>query len=150
MSKLEFRSANAPGSVGRLAGRINYRTDSAPLTGNGRASFIERIEPGAFTETLSSKTSVVLTAGHRSDDPLAVLARWPSGGLTLRDTAEGLEWEAVLPDTTAAKDIVQLVRSGAINSHSFEFSIRPGGDRWERSDDIDRRFITSASLLEIN
>jgi HK97 family phage prohead protease len=149
-SPIELRSATAPGSVGTLAGRVNYNSPSAPLSGHGRASFVEIIAPGAFAATLRAKTAIVLTAGHRSDDPLAVLARWPSGGLTLRDTAAGLEWSAVLPDTRAARDLVALVKAKAIVGASFEFRVLSGGERWERVGGIERRTITAAELVEIN
>ena len=75
----------------------------------------ERIEPGAFGEV--DQLDVVLNMQHQRGRPLTRTG----AGLTLRDSAERLEVEAVLPSTRDSDDVLELVKSGVLRGLSAEF-----------------------------
>ena len=134
---------------GILHGKLFYGVPSVEIQERGK-TFTEFVSSGAFKRSLGASRDVILTAGHQSEDPLACLARWPNGGLTITDTATGLEWSATLPNTATARDLHALVQRGVIKGASFEFCVEPGGDRWEKRGGKDVRIITAAQLIEIN
>jgi HK97 family phage prohead protease len=57
------------------------------------------------------------------------LARTKGATLTVREDSDGISFEADLPDTQDARDVVQLARAGVISSMSFSFNYSPGGYR---------------------
>jgi HK97 family phage prohead protease len=101
--------------------------------------FREVLEPGAFRTALNKPgLDVVLNWNHDDTQPLARTGR----NLVLRDTAEGLAFEAELPNTQLARDAVELVRTGVVSECSFRFSMDGGQDRWERRLGEHYRFIS--------
>ena len=106
--------------------------------------FIERIAPGAFAKTLRDrKRDIRLFVNHDSN---LVLASRNSGTLRLSEDAVGLRVEADLPNTTAGRDIAELMRTGVVDKMSFGFQVDKRGDRW--SDDGMERVLTSVRLFE--
>jgi HK97 family phage prohead protease len=106
--------------------------------------FIERIAPGAFSKTLRDrKRDIRLFVNHDSN---LVLASRNSGTLRLSEDAVGLRVEADLPNTTAGRDIAELMRTGVVDKMSFGFQVDKRGDRW--SDDGMERVLTSVRLFE--
>ncbi len=89
--------------------------------------FRERVEPGAFSETIRSDDVVALF----NHDPNLLLGRSRNGTLTLAEDARGLLMDVRLPDTTNARDTWELVKRGDVNGGSFGFEVLE--DRWERS-----------------
>lgn len=85
----------------------------------------EEVAPSAFNNTLN-RSDIFLLWQHDMATPLA---RTGAGNLNLRVTELGLEYEATLPDTQAARDAAVLVRSGVVNKMSFGFTVPPGGDK---------------------
>lgn len=145
-------SEKKAGYIGAIRSAIPYSSDSGEIrergANNGRP-FTERIAPGAFARSLEKPGDIMAFAGH-TDDPLASLAR-AGAGLTFSDTADGLQWEALVPDTTACRDLLNLIESGVIKGASFEFAIRGAdGERWEKRDGRDIRTITDAQLFAVN
>ena len=140
------------GNVGAVIGIIPYNSDSGELRDRGLNQgrpFREQIAPGAFTRSISEDKDIMGFIGH-TDDPLASFAR-AGANLTFTDTADGLQWEAVAPDTTACRDLMRLVDSGVIKGTSFEFSLRSAdGEKWEKRDGTDLRTITDARLYAVN
>ena len=82
----------------------------------------ERIEAGAFVPL----GDVILNASHDRTTPLA---RTGGAGLELTDTAERLAFSATLPDTRAADDVLELVRTGVMRGASVE--VRVTAERFE-------------------
>lgn len=140
----------AKGFIGALRGRIPYNSDSHRLSKRGRnKQFIERIAPGAFDKSMADGEIMVM-AGH-TDDPLMGLAR-NGRNLTIKSDEKAMEWEALLPDTRAGKDLLHLVEMGIINGTSFEFDVDgPDGETWDMRDArTDGRVIKRAILRALN
>jgi uncharacterized protein len=117
-----------------------FNSPSEPLP------FIERIAPGAFSKTLRErKRDIRLYVNHDSN---MVLASRNSGTLMLSEDDRGLRVEATLPDTTAGRDIRELMRTGVVDKMSFGFQVDRRGDRW--SDDGMERVLTSVRLFEVS
>jgi HK97 family phage prohead protease len=101
--------------------------------------FRESIVPGAFRRSLSSGADILALANH---EPSQVLARTSATTLRLAEDSKGLHFEIdTLPDTSYARDMLELVRSGNAGGCSFAFTLPPGGDHWEGR---------SRSLLDVN
>jgi HK97 family phage prohead protease len=116
-----------------------FNSDSEPLP------FTERILPGAFKRSLKSRNEVKLFKNHNMDD---VLASTRSKTLRLSEDSNGLLAEAVLPNTTAGRDLAELMKRGDVHSMSFGFSVPPKGDRW--SDDGSVRELKEIRLHEVS
>jgi HK97 family phage prohead protease len=144
-SEVEFRSftgeLRAEGDGNTFVGYAAvFNSPSEPLP------FIERIAPGAFSKSLRSrKQDIKLYVNHNSD---MLLASRRSGTLRLSEDERGLRVEADLPDTTAGRDIRELMRSGIVDKMSFGFQVDRKGDRW--SDDGSERVLTSVRLFEVS
>jgi HK97 family phage prohead protease len=82
--------------------------------------FVEVIRPGAFTRTLRENTDI---RGLYNHDTSVVLGRTKNSTLKLFEDETGLGFEAVLPDTQAAREAWTLVDGGYIDGCSFGFSI---------------------------
>lgn len=117
-----------------------FNSDSQPLP------FTERILPGAFSKSLRNrKRDIRLYVNHDSN---LVLASRRSGTLRLMEDERGLRVEADLPDTTAGRDIRELLRTGVVDKMSFGFTIPRGGDRW--SEDGGTRELREIALHEVS
>ena len=118
----EIRIDNAEADGMRFSGYAAvFNSDSEPLP------FTERILPGAFKRSLKSRNEVKLFKNHNMDE---VLASTRSKTLKLVEDERGLLAEAVLPDTTAGRDLAVLMKRGDVHSMSFGFSVPPKGDKW--------------------
>lgn len=116
-----------------------FNSDSEPLP------FTERILPGAFRKTLRSRNEVKLFKNHNMDE---VLASTRSKTLKLREDENGLLAEAVLPDTTAGRDLAVLMQRGDVHSMSFGFTVPDGGDNWNNKGTI--RELAEVRLHEVS
>ncbi len=119
INTLEFveRSVADGNSIGLLSGYIaRFDSDSEDLGG-----FTERIERGAFAESLATR-DVVALIGH---DHNVVVGRLSSGTLRLQEDDRGLRFEVDLPDTSAARDLKTLVTRGDLMGCSFGFTLDP-------------------------
>ena len=96
----------------RLSGWVIRYDDKAVI----RGGIVERFVPGAFGEV--GMLDVILNSHHQRTVPLA---RTGGGGLTLLDSKDGLSFRAELPSTTAADDVLALVRSKVLRGASVEF-----------------------------
>jgi HK97 family phage prohead protease len=81
-------------------------------------------------------------------DSNLVLASRRSGTLRLSEDERGLRVEADLPDTSAGRDIRELMRTGVVDKMSFGFQVDRRGDRW--SDDGMERTLTKINLHEVS
>lgn len=120
-----------------------YDKDSRELAEMGRA-FTERIARGAFDATLADGGDVKLYYNHDASMPLA---RTKSGTLSLQSDANGLAFEAVIPETTLGNDIVTLMQRGDLTGEmSFGFYVEK--DEWNKA--RTERLVTRARLVEIS
>lgn len=90
--------------------------------------FIEYIDKGALKDV--DLSGVYLVYAH---DPNRPLARVDSGTLKLKVDDTGLYFEATLPNTTLANDVLENIRVGNIKGMSFMFTAAE--DTWEFSND---------------
>jgi HK97 family phage prohead protease len=117
-----------------------FNSPSEPLP------FIERIAPGAFSKTLRERRrDIRLYVNHDSN---LVLASRRSGTLRLSEDERGLRVEADLPDTSAGRDIRELMRTGVVDKMSFGFQVDRRGDKW--NEDGTERILTSVRLFEVS
>ena len=119
----------------RLAGYAAVFNDpSVPLP------FSERIAPGAFRKTLSETPDVRLLINHEG----LPLARTKNNTLTLTEDETGLYIDALLPDTSEARDLWTLVQRGDVDQMSFAFRVIR--QSWNK--DRTERILTEVSLAD--
>ena len=99
--------------------------------------FTEEFRAGSLDFAPSGVFLNVMHVEHR------LLARYPEGGLELRDTDKALELRVRLPDTTEGRDAREMVKSGVYRGFSVEF--RAQKDRWEGT----HRIVEKAQLAAI-
>jgi len=104
--------------------------------------FTEIIEPSAVDRTLREQIDVRALNDHDMTSR-GVLGRVSAQTLRLEKDARGLRFEVDLPDTTAARDLLESVRRRDVRGASFRFDVvRPGGERWEqRAGKLTRRLL---------
>ncbi len=83
----------------------------------GDSKIRECIRPTAFNGVDTSR--VLLLADHNMGRPLARVG----AGLTLDNRPDGLYFTASLPDTTEARDMVTLLKSGVLSECSFGYTV---------------------------
>lgn len=116
----------------RVSGRLGYRQKGMLSTGSGRGSnerpLGEVIEVGAFRFSANAAKDpnrdddIIALSAHDSTRPLASVR---SGTMDVEDGPEGLDFEATLANTTAANDVLELIRTGVAAGVSFGFILPP-------------------------
>lgn len=106
--------------------------------------FMERIAPGAFSESIS-RDDVVFLINHEG----LPLGRTRSGTLELSEDDKGLKMRSVLDelDPDVAR-IVGKMRRGDLDKMSFAFSADV--QEWDESGDVPVRTIRSATLHDVS
>ena len=107
--------------------------------------FYEYITPTAFNKTLSDGADVKALWNH---DSSKLLARVKNGSLILRNQDDGLYCEAILPDTSYARDAYNLIKDEYVQTMSFGFT--PIQERVEIEDGNEVRYLTETKLSEIS
>jgi HK97 family phage prohead protease len=143
--KLEERAVDASGPVRFVGYAAVFDSPSERLWDSRRGDFVETIAPTAFTRTLSADREVRMYVNHNSD---MVLSSTRSATLSLSVDKRGLRVESELPDTSYARDLEALMRTGVVDSMSFGFSIPTGGDTW--SADGSSRELREIILHEVS
>lgn len=120
--ELEIR---AKGGRRRIRGKFRYGA-TATLADRGSVRK-ERFEPRAFKFAVDDpEREINLLRGHSFDQPLASKR---AGTLALDDSAEGLAFEATLPETAAMpsymRDTVQMIEAGLMVGISPGFRVPP-------------------------
>lgn len=108
--------------------------------------FVERIAPGAFTESLRRrKGDIKMFLNH---DERMVLGSKGAGTLRLKEDGHGLFVDADLPDNEWGRPVRDAVARGDISSMSFAFNVPRGGDEW--SADRKDRTLRNLYLHEVS
>ena len=108
--------------------------------------FREKIKRGFFTPAIG-RDDVRALFNH---DDNYVLGRTKSGTLLLEDDKKGLKVEITPPDTTYARDLLNVMKRGDVDQMSFQFVVK--NDSWDNSDmnNITRTLIEIDSLWDIS
>lgn len=105
----------------RLAGYAAVYDTATEIAG----LFREQIAPGAFADAIG-RDDVRALFNH---DANFVLGRTTAGTLRLWSDATGLRYEADLPETTWASDLMVSVTRGDVSQSSFAFEVI--SDEWD-------------------
>lgn len=152
--KVELRNITdeqkAAGYIGVISGFIPYESDSRQMRDSKGRDFVERLARGVFTQSLADNArSVVADVGHND---AALFAR-RGVNLDVTEAEDGLRYTALIPDTTAGRDLKTNVQLGIIEGTSFEFELR-GGDAGhhieKRGDGVLVRTVRNAILHRVN
>lgn len=137
----------ASGYIGVLVGHIPLNSDSVALRDrrlNNGQPFVERIASKAF----SGASDVMAMAGH-TEETLSAFAR-QGVNLTITETADELRYDALIPNTSAGRDLMELSAKQIVRGTSFEFELG-AVDKWEkRSDGTTVRTVERGTLLTVN
>lgn len=114
---------------------------------NDLGGFVEEISPEALENC--DMSDVRLLINH---DPSYVLGRTTSETLTLTVDEIGLRFDAILPNTSYAKDLYENIRLQNVNQCSFGFILNEDGDSFEKRDDgLFKRTLNSIrSLFDVS
>ena len=108
----------------------------------------ESIEPGAFSESLSSFRTIKSFINHNPTKILSTTRSEPA--LEILDSEDFLEFSAPIPPTTYGQDLVVNLKRGNIKGASFSFSISENGDRYKKMPDGTlHRTIVAAEIYEV-
>lgn len=103
--------------------------------------FVEYIEPRAFDKVMDNDVRALFNHDYNY-----LLGRTSAGTLKIWTDERGLGYEAILPDTSYAKDLAVLMERGDVTQSSFAFLVDQ--DRWEVDDEGNyTRYIESVSRL---
>jgi HK97 family phage prohead protease len=112
-----------------------FNSDSEDLGG-----FIERMAPGCFDGRLQDDVRVLF-----NHDNNYVLGRTTSGTAKLELDEKGLKYTCQLPDTSYARDLIELMERGDITQSSFAFTIED--EDWEERDGMYFRTVKRVGQL---
>jgi HK97 family phage prohead protease len=130
---------DGPAKIAGYSARFDIWTNIGP--------FMERVEPGAFTETRENDDVRALF----NHDPNIVLGRTSNETLELREDDKGLFMENTPPDTQAARDVVALIQRGDVTGQSYGFSVLE--DEWEtkeiEGEPVEHRTVKKVKLFDV-
>jgi len=106
---------------------------------NDLGGFREFIAPNAFEGRLEDDVRFLIN--HEG----MPLARTTNGTLRLSVDEKGLRYEADMPNTSTARDLMELLKNGTINQSSFAFIVEE--DSWEVKDGMNIRTIDKVARL---
>lgn len=107
---------------------------------NDLGGFREYIAPEAFEGRLDDDVRFLV-----NHDANLVLARTTNNTLRLSVDEKGLRYEADMPNTSTARDLMELLKNGTISQSSFAFTVED--DSWEMKDGMNVRTINKVSRL---
>lgn len=125
---------------------LKFNTPSKPL-GDDQAPFTETIDPHALDNV--DLSNVFMLNDH---DFTQVLASTKAGTLKLNVDNIGLHFEATLPDTTTANDVLANIQAGNISDTSFAFTVGDDGDTFTKDDNgnVTRTIKHIKSLFDVS
>ena len=116
-----------------------FNTLSADLGG-----FKEKVEPGAFAETIRTDDIVALWA----HDSKLVIARKRAGTLKLSEDRDGLAFEIDVADTEQGRGWLETIRRGDVDQASFSFVTQE--DQWETQGEDAIRTLIKVKLRDVS
>lgn len=138
-SRLAAQGGKQPKILGYAA---VFESLSEPLAGG---AFREKIEPGAFTESL--KVEDVKCLFNHDDN--YVLGRKGNSTLTLAEDERGLYFEVLPPETQWAADLMVSIGRKDIYQGSFQFKVLE--DSWDSTDpDNVIRTLIRVKLIDVS
>lgn len=135
-------TANAT-TVAPLHGRISGILAPYDVLSCDLGGFREVYSPGCFKKSLEGNADPLILAFH---DPSKVLGRKSVGTARFWEEANGLHYEADLPNTQDAKDLKVLIERGDVRGASAAFFIEQY--RWETRGGERVRVVEQAELVE--
>lgn len=103
---------------------LKFNTPSKPM-----GKFTEVIDPKALDGV--DLSNVYMLNDH---DFTQVLASTKAGTLKLKVDDVGLHFDAALPNTTVANDVLENIKQGNVQDTSFGFVVDDGGDTFTKDD----------------
>lgn len=122
-NSLELRNIDGDTGERRVEGYAAVFNSETDIGG-----FAEVIAPTAFEGRLDDP--VVAVFNHNQLQPLAKVG----AGLELSVDERGLRYSFPIPDTTAGRDLIELMERGIVRDASFAFMLGSDGDSWESRD----------------
>ena len=115
-----------------------YNSPSANLGG-----FVEVFTPGCFAKWLARNPDYRILFNHT---PSMLLGRQRAGTAAMWDTDDGLAYAAVMPKTSYAADLAELLERKDVSEASVAMWVIK--DRWATVNGVKTRYIEEAALLE--
>ncbi len=107
--------------------------------------FREIIAPGAFKRSLETSPDIKALVEH---DSSKIIARRSNGSLVVSEDDKGLAVQITPNDTSYAKDLVENVNTGLLDSMSFGFRVVE--ESWERNGSENVRTLHDVELIEVS
>jgi len=104
----------------------------------------ERIMPGAFSRAIAEKDDARALFNHESDK---LLGRVSAGTLQLSEDSRGLHYSISLGNTTAAKDVREMISRGDLTGSSFSFKVTE--EFWSEDEGTQIRNIKGVELFDV-
>jgi len=134
---IEVRSDNSDGKK-IIEGIIPYNSKSLPIW-----QTVEIIGRTAFNKTLADNAEVRALWNHNDN---LILGNTKSGTLTLENSDTGLICRCVLPNTSYASDLYEIIDRGDVKTMSFGFT----PVKWEENEKGKTRTLKEVQLHEVS
>ena len=108
--------------------------------------WMESVEEGAFRDSIRDDDIRALF-NHDSNQ---VLGRKSNGTLSLSEDKKGLKVRIEPPDTSAARDVVELIRRGDVSGMSFGFQVK--AEEWaepKKKGELPKRTLKELTLFDV-
>ena len=138
----EVRSQDIDGQKYLVGYAAKFGVQSRDLGG-----FQEVVERRAFDRAINEKQNVLCRIDH---DRARILGTTKGGTLTLSPDDTGLAFRCLLPDTSYARDCVELMKRGDGAECSFGFQVPRGGDKWGIEKGVNVRHLVDVDLFEVS
>ena len=135
------------GEDSRIVGHAAvFNADSLPLGDGWGETFIERIAPGAFRDSLKTDDIRALF----NHDANFVLGRNRSSTLALSEDERGLAVDIDTPETNWARDLMRSMRRGDIDQMSFAFNVEKDDWVYDKKADTVTRTLLAVRLFDVS
>lgn len=136
--EIEFRS---DGTIA-LTGYVNaVERDSRVLYSPKEGKFVEQVKSGTWRRALSKTNDIKLLFNH---DHNRILGSIQNKNLELSEDNIGLKVRCIISD----EEVKQKARDNKLTGWSFGFTVVK--DSWEKTSNIQRRFLEDINLLEVS
>lgn len=138
LGEVEVRSVGNKAYIEGYAAVFNRRSGNL-------GGFVEVVERPAFNKTVKEADVRAL----QNHDPNRVLGRTRAGTLELSVDDSGLYYRALAPNTSYARDLLELLERGDVNQSSFSFY--KVHDQWDLTEDeYPQRHLNEVGLVDVS